>query len=368
MQPPDSDAPAPRSPRRSAVALLGIGLLVVSSAFAVGALVNRGTQQGVLGSLFSGGDSSLDVAGITTRVAPQIVDITARFPDGLVAGTGMVITASGEVLTNNHVIESASAIEAQVGGTGAVYRARVVGSDAAADVALLQLEGASGLTTVSVSSASLGVGDPVVAVGNALGRSGPPSGSGGRVTALDRTITATDESGQTAETLDGLIEVDASILPGDSGGPLVDGAGRVVGMDTAASSRRFRFVNGGSEGFAIPIATAMAVARQIRSGGAGTVTVPPVAQTALLGVQLGGGGAGGSGALVVGVEPGSPADVAGIVPGDTIVSFAGDTVDSPGQLHDAVRAHRPGDRVQVGWVDGSGQQHSATVQLAAASA
>ena len=344
-------------------------MLVLVSALLVLTNVQRGNDQpGILGSqLFDDNSGPLDVSSIAARVTPAVVDITASFPEGLVAGTGMVITAGGEVLTNNHVVESASDIRAQVGGTGATYPARVIGTDPGADVALLQLEGASGLSTINVGG-STKVGDGVVAIGNALGREGPPSASQGQVTAVGQTVTATDDSGANRETLTDLIEVNADVVPGDSGGPLVDSAGRVVGMDTAASARRFRFRTGTSEGFAIPIATAMSVAQQLRNGGGSSgSSSAPQARTALLGVQLGDdGGAGGNGAYVVGVQPGSPADEAGISGGDVIVSIDGSTVESAAGLRDAIHAHRPGDRVVVGWVDASGQQSSATVRLAAA--
>lgn len=364
-QSPWGEPPIARPPSRgrALAALIGIALIVISAGVALVGLVNRDQQPNVLGGAFQG-DSSVDVAGLTARVTPAVVDITASFPDGLVAGTGMVITSGGEVLTNNHVVESARAIEAQIGGTGTVYRARVVGTDPNDDIALLQLEGASGLATVTIGkSSAVSVGDAVVAVGNALGRSGPPTGSGGQVTALDRTITATDESGQTSETLSGLIQVDATVLPGDSGGPLVDKDGRVVGMDTAASSRRFRFSTGGSEGFAIPIAGAMSVAQRLRSGG-GAVPSTPAAQTALLGVQLSNAGTG-SGALVAGVQPGSPAEALGLAPGDVIVSVDGQQVRSAADLRSAVRAHHPGDQVTVTWVDATGQSHTGSATLAA---
>jgi len=364
--PPWGEPPTPRPPSRgrALVALIGIALIVISAGVALVGLVNRQQQDNVLGGLFQGG-GNVDVEGITAKVTPAVVDITASFPDGLVAGTGMVITSGGEVLTNNHVVESAGAIEAQVGGTGAVYRARVVGTDPNDDVALLQLEGASGLATVSIgNSGAVSVGDSVVAVGNALGRSGPPSGSGGQVTALDRTITATDESGQSSETLTGLIQVDASVLPGDSGGPLVDRDGKVIGMDTAASSRRFRFSAGGSQGFAIPIAGAMSVVQRLRSGG-GVAPSTPAAQTALLGVELSNAGSG-SGALVAGVQPGSPAEALGLAPGDLVVGVDGQPIQSAADLRAAIRAHRPGDQVSVSWVDASGQSHTGTATLAAA--
>jgi S1-C subfamily serine protease len=360
--------PPPPSRLRAAVALLAIVVVIVSAIGLVAILpsvLHRNNNQGFLGSFFSSGGGPLDTSAISGRVSPALVDITSRFPDGLAAGTGMVITGSGQVLTNNHVIDGADSIQAQVGGTGPVYSARVVGTDANADIALLQLDNASGLATVSIGdSSSVKVGDPVVAIGNALGREGPPSASQGLVTALDQTITASDQGGQSSETLTGLIQVDADVVPGDSGGPLVDGAGKVIGMDTAASDRGFRFRSGASAGFAIPITTAMSVARGLRNGGGGRSTPLPAAK-ALLGVELSN-GADGSGAAVITIQAGSPADIAGINGGDVIVSVDGSEVRSAAELRAVIRSHRPGDMVVVGWVDASDQPHSASVRLISA--
>ena len=259
-------------------------MLVLVSSLAVsawvgGALSHRDTSRGTLEALVSG-SGPLDTAAISSRVTPAVVDIVSTFPEGVGDGSGMVITTSGEVLTNNHVVDGAELIEVQIGGTGPSYNARVIGTDIAADIALLQIQGASGLAPVRTgASAAVAIGDPVVAIGNALGRRGPPSATQGRVTGLDRTITATDETGQSAETLTGLIQVDANVVPGDSGGPLVDRSGKVIGMDTAASSRHFRFRTGASEGFAIPIATALSVAQQIRTRASSNAAAPsgPVA-------------------------------------------------------------------------------------------
>jgi S1-C subfamily serine protease len=293
-----------------------------------------------------------------------VVDITSTFGDGVGAGTGMVITSSGQVLTNNHLVEAANTIQAQIDGTGPTYNAHVIGTDAAEDVALVQLEGVSGLRTVTIGDSSkLSVGDTVVAIGNALGRQGPPAVSQGTVTALGRTITATDQNGGNPETLSNLIQVNASIVPGDSGGPLVDTSGKVIGMDTAASARRFRFQAGSGVGFAIPINAAMSIVQQIRSGGGSSPNVQ-IGQRALLGVEVQDGNA--PGALVVGVQSGSPASSAGMVAGDLITSLGGKSVDSASALSAAIRAHHPNDRVQVVWEDQSSQRHSATVQLAAA--
>ncbi|TMC47155.1 MAG: PDZ domain-containing protein [Chloroflexi bacterium] len=282
---------------------------------------------------------------------------------GSAAGTGMVISSSGEVLTNNHVVDGAQSISVQVAGTGPTYSAHVLGYDVTADVALIKVDGAPSLTTVNLGdSSTVSVGDAVTAVGNALGRSGPPSVTTGSVTALDQQITASDQGGANAETLNGLIQIDALIQPGDSGGPLVNAANQVVGMDTAAaSSGRFRIRQQGSRvAFAIPINAALTIAHEIEAGGGGDSAVQ-TGDRAFLGVGTQDGN--GDGAQVTSVQQGSPADDAGLAAGDVITGLDGTTVDSPTTLRSAILRHHPGDRVGVTWRDGSGNQHTATVTL-----
>ena len=165
-----------------------------------------------------------------------IVNINGVVPDGLIAGTGMVLTSDGLVLTNNHVVANTTSLTAQLAGQGPVYQATVLGVDPTQDVAVIKLQGASGLPTVSFDlSGSLVVGDHVTGLGNALGRDGAPVPASGSVTSLDETIQVQDESATIRETLDGVICFDAPIQPGDSGGPLLNDQGHVIGMDTAGS-------------------------------------------------------------------------------------------------------------------------------------
>jgi S1-C subfamily serine protease len=228
------------------------------------------------------------------------------------------------------------------------------------------------------------VGDPVVAIGNAGGRGGTPSVFTGSVTALDQHITASDQGGGNAETLSGLIQVDANIQAGDSGGPLVDANGKVVGMDAAASSSNGGFGFGGrsdtTEGYAIPIENAVAIAKKIASGNGGD-NIHIGGNRALLGVQVqddsasvygdggfggrnsGNSGSGTPGANVLQVQSGSGADDAGIQQGDVIVAIDGKTVDSATALTHALVAYSPKDKVQIEWLDSSGQSHKATVVL-----
>jgi S1-C subfamily serine protease len=187
----------------------GRGRRVRWARVAVGGLILGGVPL-VAGSAFAVSPSGgLDVSGVAARVDPAIVDINTTLPNGEAAGTGMVLTSSGEVLTNNHVIDGATDIRVQIGGHGVSYGATVLGYDAADDVALLQINGVSGLATITAGDAGgLAIGDPVLALGNALGRGGTPATAPGSIVALDQTITATDDDGSNPETLRGLIQVE----------------------------------------------------------------------------------------------------------------------------------------------------------------
>jgi S1-C subfamily serine protease len=312
--------------------------------------------------------SNGDVAAIAAKVDPAIVDITTTLTNGMAAGTGMVLTSSGQVLTNNHVIQGATAIQVQVDGTGPVYRAVVLGYDVTADVALLQLQGGSGLPTISTApSAGVSVGEDVVGLGNALGRGGTPAVAVGSVTAVGQTITASDEGGANPEQLDNLIQVDAPIQPGDSGGPLVNADGYVIGMDSAGSSAGTFSRRAATEGYAIPIDDALAVAHEIAAGRASDTV--HIGARAILGDEVADQsswfGNASSGVTNSGVEPGGPAETAGLASGDTITGIGGRAVATTDDVASALAARRPGDTVRVQWIDASGAPHSATVTLEA---
>ncbi len=357
---------------------------------------NSGTQgnngnSGNSGSSGSSGPS--DVSAIASKVDPGLVDINTSlgYQQEQAAGTGIVLSSNGLILTNNHVIDGATNISVTDVGNQKTYSASVVGYDRTSDIAVVQLHNASGLQTANLANSSdVSVGQDVVGVGNAGGTGGTPSAAGGTVTALNQSITASDEGDGTSEQLSGLIETNANIQPGDSGGALVNTSGQVLGVDTAASDgTSFQFNNGqssGNEGFAIPINTALSLARTIEAGN-GSSTVH-IGATAFLGVEIspsgssstnnGGGGFGGgffggntgntgnsstSGAVVAGTVTNGPAQEAGLAQGDTITSLGGKTITSSNDLTDAMAIYHPGDKVQVGWTDSSGQNHTATAQL-----
>ncbi len=300
-----------------------------------------------------------------------VIETNLAYQGSAAAGTGMVLTSSGEVLTNNHVISGATTIKVVVPKTGHSYTARVLGYDRTADVALLQLQGASNLKTVSISSAKLTVGATVTALGNA-GGTGSISSATGRVTGLGKSITASDDQGG-SEQLTGLIETNAGIEPGDSGGPLVNSRGQVVGMDTAGStSSGFGFQNvSATDAYAIPIANALTIAHAISSGKA-SATVH-IGATAFLGIEVEsvagagygyrGQGASVSGALIADVVSGGPAASAGLAAGDVITAINGHTVSSPAGISALVLTKKPGAKITVVYLDQSGTSHTASVTL-----
>jgi S1-C subfamily serine protease len=328
------------------------------------------------------GSSTLTTAQITSKVSPGLVDIvsTLGYQQAKAAGTGMVLTPNGEVLTNNHVIDGATSIKATDIGNGRTYTANVVGYSKTNDVAVLKLVNASGLDTVSLSSQAAQVGDKVVALGNALGKGGAPSVVTGKVTGLSKTITASDETAANAEQLTDMTRTNANIQPGDSGGPLVNTSGDVIGMNTAASSgtSMTSFQQGSqkpqTEAFAIPISKADSIADQIAAGKA-SATVH-IGGTPFLGVQVSsgsagntggfggfGGGSATNGAAIAGVVPGSAAEQAGVSQGDTITSVAGHAITSPTGIASVLHNYHPGNKVSISWTDQTGQSHTATVSL-----
>jgi S1-C subfamily serine protease len=318
-----------------------------------------------------GGSSTgtFNASAVAAKVTPAIVNINTKLATGgAAAGTGLIVSSSGEVLTNDHVVRGSTSIAVTVQGRSQTYTAHVVAVNQSQDVALIQLEGASSLPTVRLAdSTQLKVGDPVIAVGNALGQGGAPRVTQGSITALDQTITAS-EGGSQSETLNGMIESDAVIYQGDSGGALVNAAGQVVGMITAGQAQGFRSA-ASNVGYAVTSNTALGVVNRIRAGEqAADLTYGQVGYMGVSAQTLTAAGATqvglnvNSGALVVGVQPGSPAEAGGIAQGSAITSVGGTAVTSTTDLGTAIKSHKPGEKVAVTWVDRSGS-HTSTVTL-----
>jgi len=423
-------APGTRARRRRTL-LAYITVAVVAAALGAGvtslALSPAGTsasgspsgggQQvhpGPFGGVPGGGKSGTKISGATERAAvravkPGLVDITSnlRHQGSQAAATGMVISSDGLVLTNNHVITGTTQLYAKVLTTNHQYAAKWLGYDSADDVAVIKLIGAHNLKTVPIgNSATVGLGDRVIAIGNAYGAGRLPAVAG-KITGLNRTITASDSGAATKETLHGMLQTNAGIVQGDSGGPLVNTSGMVIGMNTAAASGSFGSASQ-NVGFAIPINKARHIAMQIidgkpapnlqigstgfigvlvPAGRAGTVSSPveqrnrqrnqdqaasgfpaqPSAPVCLQNQQ--GAGVPGrvapaaSGALIIGELCNTPAQRAGIIAGDVITSVGGQTVGSPKQLTGIMTSLRPGMTVVVTWVDVNGQRHTGKLTL-----
>lgn len=377
----------------------------------------------------------LDAQRVYDRLAPSVLDITAvlRYDNETAEGTGFVFDGAHDlVLTNNHVIKDSTSVTATPVTTGKTYRARVVGTDAAADIAVLRVEGPPRLTAAPMAdSGAARLGDPVLVIGNQAGQGGPPAIAPGIINSLHRAIAAADGNAGFTERLRDMLQTSAKIEPGDSGGPLADSEGRVVGMDTAAGT------GAGTAGFAIPVNLAVAVARRIAASRRGPGIVlgtgaflgvlvvagaqaspvrsqpqPSLTDRAGSGrhlllssvaggpgrgprkaVAVPGRGAGGTaadgrscldteseaalpdrvapiryGALVEGVLCGTPAADSGLAAGDVITRAAGRPVPSPAALISIVAGCGPGTHLPLTWTDLRGSTRTELLRVAAAPA
>ena len=427
--------PAPQPPKRHrGRTMLGLtATAIVAAGAGAGAAVGLSHGSTAGGSATSTSKEMLSTSQIADRVDPGIVDVTSTlgFQDATAMGTGIVLTSNGEILTNNHVINGATSVSVTDIGNGKTYKATVVGYDASHDIAVLQLSGASGLTTATTGdSSTVKTGDSVVALGNAGGKGGTPAVAAGSITALNQSITASDEGSGSSEQLSGLLETNADIQAGDSGGPLVNSHGQIIGIDTAASSN-FQLGgsgNGGSgsdgsgsdgsggfggsgfgdggfggfgglgdgsgsgssgsgssgsagsgssgssgssssdgsttQGFAIPINTALSIAKGIAAGqGSSTAHI---GATAFLGLEIattGSNQGSAQGVQIAGTQPGTPAAEAGIGQGDVVTGLDGKSVSTGTDITETLVGHHPGDKVSIAWTDAEGQSHTATVTL-----
>ncbi|WP_327637573.1 S1C family serine protease [Kribbella sp. NBC_00482] len=435
--------PPPQPPKKRGRRLLGAGALGLAAVLVAGS-VAWGIDQRAGGNSSQLSQQAFDPAAVAAKVSPGLVDVNTvlGYENARAAGTGIVLTSDGEILTNHHVIEGATSISVTDVGNGKTYSASVVGYDEEHDIAVLKLKDASGLETAKTgNSDQVKLGDQVVGVGNAGGDGGEPSYAAGKVTGLNQSITATDENGQDPENLEDLIQTDANIQAGDSGGPLVNTNGEVVGVDvagnggnnggqgrpgqTSASTAQAAtatlaawgdgnntgtgngsgygdgngsgdgsgngYGNGSgdgsgngygdgsgdgsgngsgdgsgqgsgttTEGYAIPINQALDIAEQIQDGKASADV--HIGDSAMLGVSVVT-STGTSGAVVGDVVADGHADEAGLEAGDVITSFAGHAVASPDTLSELLNNQHPGDKVEVGWTDQSGQTHKATIEL-----
>ncbi len=359
----------------------------------------------------AGGVSASQEQAVINAVEPGVVDIQSNlnYEGGTAEATGMVISSNGLVLTNNHVIDDTTGLTATLVSNGRRYSATWLGYDKTDDVSVIKLQGASGLPTVPLGdSGTVKVGSPVVTIGNANGVGGKPTVTTGSITALNQTITASDDLGG-SETLHDMLQTNSQIVEGDSGGPMTTASGKVIGMDTAASTSTFGNQTN-SVGFAIPINRALTIAREIIDGKASTTV--KVGATGFMGVLVpsgtastesspsqqqqsqaqsqGGNGFGApsgssacmdndqnagvpqtiapasAGTLVLGVLCDTPADSAGINAGDVITSVNGAAVTSPDSLTSILSNYKPDTTISVTWESTSGQQETGRLDLVAA--
>ncbi|HZQ87686.1 MAG TPA: trypsin-like peptidase domain-containing protein [Acidimicrobiales bacterium] len=337
--------------------LLGGGLVAValhdnhkSSTNGTAASATTATTQGTPQAPLTTPAGALDVKAVLAKAEPAVVSIqsnvNSRFGTGRAAGTGMLLTPDGEVLTNNHVVEGGSNIKVTIIGKG-THNAHVLGTSPADDVALVQVEGVSGLPTVALgSSGALQVGDSVVTVGNALALEGGPTVTTGIVSALNRSIDTDTGS------LSNLIQTDAPINSGNSGGPLLNSSAQVVGMNTAVAG------NAQNIGFAIAIDTIKPLVPTLAKGGRPSSSS---ASAAYLGVSLQDADQGG--AQVTDVAGGTPAAKAGLSNGDVITAIDGQSLQGASDLVAAIRSHKAGDKVQL-TVQRNGATRTLSVTLA----
>jgi len=293
-------------------------------------------------------------SAVTAAESAGVVLIEAQTSSGLAAGTGMVLSADGKVLTNYHVVAGSEKLSVTIADSGDTYSATVLGFDQTRDVALIQLKNASGLTTVKTDTTVPTVGAEVAAVGNAEG-GGELVKASGSVTDTDQSLTVSSDSPWgSSEDLSGLIETNARAVPGDSGGPMFDSDNEVVGMTTAGSTREHT-------SYAVPIATALAVVEQVESGqDAGTVRVGPAGY---LGIKVADSDQGTSGKTITEVVSGSPAAKAGVTAGSHLTKVGDTTIKASTNLATVIRAMEPGQQVSIEWTAPNGSHKTATVTL-----
>jgi S1-C subfamily serine protease len=292
-------------------------------------------------------DGALDLRTLLRKVTPSVVSIQLGQANGdqvveFAAGSGVIISADGLVLTNAHVVDGADVIQVRL-SDDRVVRADLVGTSPSHDIALVRLRETKGLTPATLgSSEAAQVGDQVVAIGNALALGDTPTVTTGIISAKGRTLQDGDV------TLENLMQTDAAINKGNSGGPLLDAAGRVIGINSAGIP--------GAEnlGFAIEIDAIRPLIDQLKSGKGTEVKVQAFlgitsAETTQLtpdeAQQLGVSGE--DGVVVVSVQPESAASDAGLKPGDLIRKVNGADVTGPETVRDAIRANKPGTKIPI---------------------
>jgi putative serine protease PepD len=383
-EPPVKDTPAGETPATGTRRGARTWLPVAGVAALIGALVGAGVTALADNNNSNGGAGSaiihesnaapgaavlngnVTIPQLVSKVIPAVVSIDVKSNGNEDQGTGMIITSDGEVITNNHVIE----LYSQGGNTGSItvteygqtkaLPTTLIGYDQTKDVALLKINNATNLPTVTFGNSSKAVvGDAVVAIGNALGlAAGTPTVTQGIVSALGRSVQA-GGTGTATENLQNLIQTDAAINPGNSGGPLIDTSAQVIGMNTAVAGSSTDGTNSQNIGFAIPISQVEALLPQLQKGGqagnaGGYLGVDITTLTPALRQQYGFTPA--QGAVILTVVSGSPADKAGLVQGDVIVNINGTAITSAEDLQKVIQNSKPGQTVTITYYVGDSKR------------
>jgi S1-C subfamily serine protease len=320
---------------------------------------NGGLQGGQsIGQQAAAGEATATAATAAQKVGVVTINTTLDYDrDEQAAGTGMILTANGYILTNNHVVAAATSITVTVQSTGRTYTATVVGTDKTSDVAVLKLAGASGLSPVTfAASEKVTVGESIYSVGNAEG-TGNVVTAVGTVGAVNQSLSIGSDESDSSENLSGLIQLGSDVVSGDSGGPLFDKSGHVIGMVTAASSGSSTVT-----GYAINIAQVLKVSNAIEAGSSSSDIV--LGYPAFAGINIANVAAS-AGVPVASTFVGMPANEAGIGEGDIITAVNGISMTTATQLSAAIEAHKVGDSVTITWLDTAGVSHSAAITLVA---
>jgi S1-C subfamily serine protease len=329
-----------------------------ATAAAIGALIVAAGAGGFL-------VTSLIPDGGVAQAERATVALTTTLESGArVAGTGVILTSSGEVVTAYNVVNGAVSIAADVSGRPSLYAATTFALSPVNGVAVLQLLNASGLPSASIGTSSqVKVGDHVTAIGRMARSAATAADTQGAVVALGQTIVAADPDGASPETLQGLMAFSTPLPGNGTGGPLIDTSGKLIGLDVTSALAAQEADGTTGEAFAIPIDRVLSIVHDVNTH----TENPDILQGrgAYLGIDVQDSTTP-PGALVVAVGPGTPAQVARIAPHDVIVSIDGLGIDSVAALQAQLQRHHGGDYVVVGWIDPAGHLHIAAVQLAAA--
>ena len=357
----------PRGPRRVPARACGVAVLVLLLLISAGCQVTRnavGPDPGATNGSAAPLDATFQsaVVQVTRRVRPAVVQITNEQtqtfqlgqPDTVPAGvgSGIIYDSQGHILTNNHVIAGAEKLLVSL-PDGRAFPGSVVGADPQTDLAVVQISGDNLPTAALGSSDQLQVGDWVVAIGNALALPGGPTVTAGVVSALNRTVqepgTAGSGTGLTVGPyLFDVIQTDAAINPGNSGGPLVNLQGQVIGINTMVAGQAEPGLQAEGIGFAIAISTVKPIADELVATGHAAHPYLGISYQPLnpaIAAQLGTSAR--SGAVIVQVVPGSPAETAGMQLHDVITGIDGQPLDTESALAEILNRHRPGDTIEL---------------------